>query len=73
MFYCARPAEVGGESLLVRNADITRAMGPDFIELLKAKGGILNTLYSPSRQAKEQARGDPGNVNNVSGTCVPAC
>jgi hypothetical protein len=66
MFYCHRPAEVGGESLLVRSADITKAMDADFIELLRAKKGIRNTLYSPSRQAKEKAKGDPSNPAIVS-------
>jgi hypothetical protein len=40
-FYCLQPAVTGGETLVARNRDITRALGSGTIKLIKKTGGIV--------------------------------
>jgi alpha-ketoglutarate-dependent taurine dioxygenase len=41
IFYCLETAAVGGETLLVRNAEITAKLAPWVIDLVKKDGGLL--------------------------------
>jgi hypothetical protein len=53
-FYCLKPAVKGGETLVARNRDITRALGSGTIKLIKKKGGIVYVRRYVDRNVKKE-------------------